>query len=157
MYISYLLMAFAFSGLFITGLIGYLHTSYIGSNHIQFSIVSSILYMFTETLIMFYFIATGKNIKKFIIKNNLDINMYKVILRMKIKLFPHIMINMIIIGVVFMIGGAVHNSMINAWQHGLLFYIGFIHFSYLILIQHNCFKKNTELVISLDKMVKRNN
>ena len=64
MYISYLLMAFAFTGLFITGLIGYLHTSYIGANHIQFSIVSSILYMFTETLIMFYFIATGKNIKK---------------------------------------------------------------------------------------------
>ena len=113
--------------------------------------------MFTETLIMFYFIATGKNIKKFIMRNNLDINMYKNILKMKMELFPHIMINMILIGVVFMIGGAVHNSIINAWQHGLLFYIGFIHFSYLILIQHNCFKKNTELVISLDRMIKRHN
>ena len=64
---------------------------------------------------------------------------------------------MIIIGAVFIIGGAVHNSILNAWQHGLLFYLGFIHFSYLLLIQHNCFKENTELVISLDKMANNNN
>ena len=105
--------------------------------------------MFTETLIMFYFIETGKNIKNYIIEHDYSLNFYKPILKMKMKLFPHIMLSMFIIGTVFIIGGAVHNGIISGWIHGLLFYIGICHFSYLIIIQHLCFKENTELIIML--------
>ena len=98
---------------------------------------------------MFYFIATGKNIKQFIIDNNLDIKSYNNILKMKMKLFPHIMINMVLVGTIFVIGGAIYNSIIDVWQFNLLFVFTIFHYSYLVVIQHNSFKENTELVIDL--------
>ena len=86
MYLSYFLMVTSFISLVIWGAIEYLSVNFLSMNHIQFSLIASILYMFTQTLIMFYFIAAGKNIKKFIISNKLDINNYKKVLSMKMKL-----------------------------------------------------------------------
>ena len=104
--------------------------------------------MFTETLILFYFIITGIKIKEMIKHNNLDIiKYYKPILDIKMKLFPHIMLNMIIIGITFIIGGAVHNHIVTPTIHTLFFFIGIIHYSWLIILQHRCFIRNTELVI----------
>ena len=66
MYIGYLLMGMSFMLLALTGLMGYFQFTVWNANHIQFALISSILYMFTETLIMFYFIITGKKIKEYI-------------------------------------------------------------------------------------------
>lgn len=154
MYISYVLMGFSFLLLGVNGLMGYFDVIFLGANHIQFALVSSILYMFTETLIMFYFIITGKKIKEYIKDNECDPSHYNGVIKMKMKLFPHIMVNMIIIGAQFILGGAVHSGSIPAWFHGILFDIGFIHFVWVIIIQHRCFKENTELVINLYDQVK---
>ena len=123
MYLSYFLMVTSFISLVIWGVIEYLSVNFLSMNHIQFSLITSILYMFTQTLIMFYFIAAGKNIKKFIINNKLDINNYKKVLSMKMKLFPHIMVNMVILGTVFIIGGAIFSNIISEWQYAVLFFI----------------------------------
>lgn len=149
MYVSYLLMGMSFVLLSLTGLMGYFHFTVLGANHIQFSLLSSILFMFTETLIMFYFIATGKHIKVYISENNCDPELYRKVVKMKMKLFPHVTISMVIIGAVFILGGAVDSGSFPGWLHGLLFDMGLIHFGWVILIQHACFRENTELVIQL--------
>ena len=154
MYLSYFLMLTSFISLVIWGIIEYSSANFLSMNHIQFSLIASILYMFTQTLIMFYFIATGKNIKKFIINNKLDINNYKKVLSMKMKLFPHIMANMVILGTVFIIGGAIFSNIISEWQYAVLFSFCISHYAYLLIVQHNCFKVNTELVIKLYKLSK---
>ncbi len=154
MYISYFLMLTSFIGIVIWGIIEYLSIHFLSMNHIQFSLVISIYYMFTQTLIMFYFIATGKNIKKFIIDNKLNIDNYNKIMRMKMKLFPHIMINMVSIGTLFIIGGAIYSDIISKEQYMLLFIGSITHYAYLLAVQHGCFKENTELVIELNKSLK---
>jgi len=153
MYINYFLMAASFFGLSIWLYIKYFNIIFLDMNHIQFSLIASIFYMLSQTIIMFYFIATGKNIKKFIIDNNLDIKSYDNILKMKMKLFSHIMLNMVLVGVVFIIGGAIYSSIITDWQFNLLFIFTILHYGYLILIQHDSFKENTELVIKLYRKV----
>ena len=157
MYISYLLMAIAFFLLSITGLMGYLQFEFIGANHIEFALISSIFYMFTESLIMFYFIATGKKIKEYINDNNCEIELYRKVIKMKMKLFPHVTLNMVVIGAVFILGGAVHNGAFSAWAHGYMFLGGLVHFVWCIVIQHQCFKENTELVITLYENVQGSN
>ena len=149
MYINYFLMVISFLGLSMWLFIEYSNMIFLDMNHIQFSLIASIFYMLTQTIIMFYFIATGKNIKKFIIDNNLDIKSYNNILNMKMKLFPHIMINMVLVGIVFVIGGAIYSSIITDWQFIYLFILTIVHYGYLVVIQHNSFKENTELVIKL--------
>ena len=148
MILSYILMGISFISIIIAAVSGYFPFQLSGANHILIALYSSIIYMFTETLIMFYFIITGIKIKEMIKHNNFDIvKYYKPVLDMKMKLFPHIMINMIIIGVTFIIGGAVHNNIISPMIHSLGFLLGIIHYTWLIILQHRCFIRNTELVI----------
>ena len=157
MLLSYILMGISFVSIIMAALSGYFQFEISNANHILISLYSSIIYMFTETLIMFYFIVTGIKIKEIIKNNNLDATKYyKPILNMKMKLFPHIMINMILIGATFIIGGAVHNGIISTFIHSLGFFLGIIHYGWLIFLQHRCFKTNIELVILVYDLVSDN-
>ena len=148
MVLSYILMGISFISIIMVAFSGYFQFTISNANHILVALYSSIIYMFTETLILFYFIITGIKIKEIIKNNNLDIiKYYKPVLDIKMKLFPHIMINMIIIGITFIIGGAVHNRIISVNIHSLCFFIGIFHYLWLIILQHRCFIRNTELVI----------
>ena len=77
MFICYILMVLSFLGILINGLQGFFHFNIYNANHIAFAFISTILYMFTQTLIMFYFIGAGKKIKETIINYDLDIKNYQ--------------------------------------------------------------------------------
>ena len=146
MIISYLFMAITFSLLILTGLQGYFQFQIIQANHSQFALLAAIFYMFTETLIMFYFIGSGVAIKKTIQEASLDVNIYENVKKTKMKLFPHLTLNMFLIGLVFILGGAVQTGRIAGLIHGMLFNMAFIHFIYVILLQHRGFKENVEII-----------
>ena len=57
----YLLMAGAFATLALAGLQGYFQFTIFGAGHPHFALVTIILYLFAETLIMFFFIGRAGN------------------------------------------------------------------------------------------------
>ena len=61
-------------------------------------------------------------------------------------LFPHLTMNMVLIGIVFILGGAVQTGSVAGWIHGLLFDLAFIHFLYTTVLQHRGFKENVEII-----------
>ena len=154
---SYILMGISFASIIIAAIAGYFQVDIYGFSHILIALYSSIIYMFTETLIMFYFIIMGIKIKEIIKSNDIDIvKYYKPILDMKMKLFPHIMLNMIIVGITFIIGGAVHNNIVSPFIHSSGFFLAILHYAWLIFFQHRCFIKNRELVILVYDLVNDN-
>tara|TARA_Y100000590_G_scaffold264375_1_gene297056 strand:+ start:25 stop:474 length:450 start_codon:yes stop_codon:yes gene_type:complete len=140
----------------INGAQGYLHFKIYNATHIQFAFISTIFYMFTESWIMFYFIGSGKTIKETILTYKLDKKIYDDVIASKRKLFPHITMNVLIIGTVFVIGGGVHTKAISAMTHGLLFFVGLVHFIYLIYLQHYYFKDTARILSDLGKLIKDN-
>ena len=142
-------MAITFIFLVLTGLQGYFQFQIVQANHSQFALLSVIFYLLTETLIMFYFIGSGTAIKKAIIKGNMNTNLYDNVKKTKMKLFPHLTLNMIFIGTVFILGGAVQTGRIPGWIHGLLFDLAFIHLLYVTYLQHLGFKENVEIISEL--------
>ena len=154
MLLSYFLMIISFLLLCINGAQGYLHFKIYNATHIQFAFIATIFYMFAESWIMFYFIGSGKTIKETIIAYNLDTKIYNDVIRSKRKLFPHITINILLIGIVFVIGGGVHTKVISSFFHAGLFFIGLIHFSYLIYLQHYYFKDTVRILIQLGDLIK---
>ncbi|HJM48168.1 MAG TPA: hypothetical protein QGH56_10170, partial [Candidatus Marinimicrobia bacterium] len=64
MIVSYLCTAISIILLALTGLQGYFQFHLMQANHPQFALFTAIFYMFTETLVMFYFIGSGTAIKK---------------------------------------------------------------------------------------------
>ena len=154
MLLSYFLMIVSLILLCINGAQGYLHFKIYNATHIQFAFISTIFYMFSESWIMFYFIGSGKTIKETILNYNLDKQIYNDVILSKKKLFPHITMNVLLIGTVFVIGGGVHTKAISANIHGTLFILSIIHFIYLIYLQHYYFKDTARILIHLGKLIK---
>ena len=154
MLLSYFLMITSFFLLCISGAQGYLHFKIYNATHIQFAFISTIFYMFSESWIMFYFIGAGKTIKETILKYNLDKSIYNDVIQSKKKLFPHITMNVLLVGTVFVIGGGVHTKAISAMTHGLLFFVSLVHFMYLIYLQHFYFKDTARILTMLGDQIK---
>ena len=146
MIFSYLCIAISIFLLALTGLQGYFQFQLIQANHPQFALFTAIFYMFTETLIMFYFIGAGTAIKKTISFLGVKTDGYEKVKKTKMVLFPHLTLNMALIGTVFILGGAVQTGSVSGWIHGLLFDIAFVHFIYTTAVQHRGFKENVEII-----------
>ena len=98
---------------------------------------------------MFYFIGSGTAIKKEVIESDNSSTSYKKIKNTKMILFPHLTLNMFLIGTVFVLGGAVETGAVTGIIHGVLFIIAFLHFLYTIRIKHIGFKENIDVIIEL--------
>ena len=146
MIISYLCIDISIVLLALTGLKGYFQFQLIQANHPAFALITAIFYMFTETLVMFYFIGSGTAIKKSIKLGGGEPSLYEKVKKTKMILFPHLTMNMLFVGTVFIIGGAVQTGSIPGWMHGLLFDLAFIHFLYVTILQHRGFKENVEII-----------
>ena len=149
MIVSYFCIGATFLLLSLTGLQGYFQFYIFKAGHSQFALFTAIFYMFTETLVMFYFIGAGTAIKKTIASLGLKTDGYEKVKKTKMVLFPHLTLNIVLIGTVFILGGAVQIGSISGWIHGLLFDIAFLHFLYTTMVQHRGFKENVEIISEL--------
>ena len=154
MIIGYLCIVISTVLLILSGLQGYFQFYLFKANHSQFALFTAIFYMFTETLIMFYFIGSGVAIKKKITTDFFPLQLYNKVKKTKMVLFPHITLNMIVIGTVFILGGAVQTRNLSGWIHGVLFDIAFLHFLYTSKLEHQGFKANINVLIELADLSK---
>ena len=154
MLICYILTIFSFLGILINALQGFLQFNIYNANHIAFAFISTILYMFTQTLIMFYFIGAGKKIKETIINHNLNKEIYKDVIDIKRILFPPLTLNMLFVGTAFVLGGGVHTGAISKYWHTGLFFISIFHYLKLIIIEHKSFIKNAHILSLLGEDLK---
>ena len=146
MFICYILMFLSFLGILINGLQGFFQFNIYNANHISFAFISTILYMFTQTLIMFYFIGAGKKIKETIINYKLDKSIYQEVITIKRELFSPLTMNMLFVGTAFILGGGVHTGAVNKYWHTGLFFISILHYLKVIMIQHRSFIKNSHIL-----------
>ena len=63
MVICYFLMVVNLFAITLCGLMGIYDISFFGATHAQFGLLAILLFVFTETIVMYFFIATAKSIK----------------------------------------------------------------------------------------------
>ena len=153
MLLSYFLMIVSVVLLLVNGMQGYLSFKIYNATHIQFAFISTIFYMFAESWVMFYLIGSGKTIKETIINYKLDKSLYQEVILSKKKVFPHITLNILLIGTVFVIGGGVHTKAISIQVHSWLFILSMFHFLYTIKLQHEAFKDTAQLLSKLGELI----
>ena len=118
----------------------------LNANYISFSFVSTILYMFTQTLIMFYLIGAGKKVKELIIQYDLNKDTYKDVLKIKSDLFPPLTLNILLVGTAFVLGGGVQTKVLSKYWHHSIFLFSLLHFLKVILLSHKSLVKNSEIL-----------
>jgi len=151
---SYALMLINLITITLMGLSGYFNFDILGANHSRFAVFMILVFGITETIVMYFFISTGKGIKLAIEDGLGSPELWKREKKLKMKLFPHLMLTITLIGSVFIHGGAVDNRLSIAWMHGPLFLIAFTHHLYSLYIKNNAFKEQIDIISELDPVEK---
>ena len=143
-----LLVLSGFEGVFKLNIYGGLFPTPLG-------FITALVYLFTEVLVMFFFVGTGVSIKEFVQNNKLDKSFHERSFQIKRKLYPPTLLNVLLIMTVFIIGGGVDTKVIPYWVHGGLFYISLFHFLKVKLVQNKCFKDNTSIILDMTGVSKK--
>src|SRR5437870_2886141 len=128
MYICYFFSALTFLLLLLSGLQGYFHFTILNANHPLFALLTIIVYLFTETLIIFYFVGIGVSIKDYVLANKLKNDYHIRSIGVKRKVYPPLLLNMTLVMVLFVSGGAVDTQRLPGWAHGVLFLVSLIQY-----------------------------
>ena len=153
----YLLMLINFINFSISGAMVFLDIQFFGASHAQFSLLAILVFVLTETIVMYFFIATGKSIKNILIENNNSESekLWEKIKSIKGIIFPQIMLTVTIVGTlyVFYFGYVASNSNAEnikyAWISAPLFFVSYLHHIWTLKIKNDSFKMHIEIVEEL--------
>ena len=127
-----------------------LHPFYVlQASPMSFLILTSIVYLFTETLIMFFFVGTGVSIKEYTQENKLKPVYHQQSISVKRKIYPPQLLNILILMTAFILYGAADTQKIPLWVYQLSLLGGIVHFLYAKRIQHNSFRENTQIILDM--------
>jgi len=115
----------------------------------SYLILTSIVYLFTETLIMFFFVGTGVSIKEFTQEKKLDHAFHRQSIAVKRKIYPPQLLNILILMTAFILYGAADTQKIPHVIYQLSLLVGMVHFLYAKRIQHDSFKENTQIILDM--------
>ena len=150
----YLLMIINFINFTISGAMVFFDIQFFGANHAQFSLLAILVFVLTETIVMYFFIATGKSIKNILIENNSSESerLWDKIKSIKGIIFPQIMLTITIVGTlyIFYFGYVASNSNAEnikyAWISTPLFILGYLHHIWTLKVKNDSFKMQIDIV-----------
>lgn len=116
------------------------------AGHLLFMILTSIVYCFTETLIIFFFVGTGMGIKEFAIDHQLDPQFHRRSIALKRKVFPPLLLNILFMMILFILGGAVDTHRLPTWAYRIIFLGCIFHFGKTKRVEHENAKEITQIV-----------
>jgi len=119
------------------------------ANHVTFMIFISILYVFTETLVIFFFVGTGVSIKEYTQSHDLEKTFHQRSIGVKRKVYPPLLLNMLYLIILFVLVGAVDTQRVPAWIYQCLFVFCIVDYVRIKIIQNQCFRINTKIVLDM--------
>ena len=149
MLICYFFMLINFINLTLVGISGYWSLSIFGTSHARFSLFMILIFTITETIVMYFFISTGKAIKSAIMSGLGEDLLWKKERKLKMILFPQLMLTIFLVGGWFIHIGAVENNLTTKFLHWPLFLIAYLHHIWSLKIKNNAFKKQIDIISEL--------
>jgi len=141
----YLLTGISMLLYILTGIQGYFQFPVFGFSHPAFALITATIYLLTETLIVFFFVGSGADIKQYMTEGMAEEKEYDKTIVIKKKIYPPTMLNILLVITVFILGGAVDTHVLPHWIHGILFFLALIHFIKMVKTQNVCFKETVAI------------
>ncbi len=124
------------------------------ANHITFMILTSILYLFTETLVIFFFVGTGMGIKETVLDLKLDPQFRQRSIALKRKVFPPLLLNMFFMLTLFVMVGAVDTGLLPLWLYALFFLGCLFHWTKSKHVQNKGVRETVDLFLEMSRLRK---
>ena len=131
------------AGLIISIVMGFRASPAHHAQHIIVALVTVIVGLFSQSMTMFFFIGTGKELKD---KSNQDADVVRRTRAFKSKVFPAATYAMAAIMVTFILGGGVAPGKTPRWMHDALAALSLILFARAYWVQIQAMTENASLM-----------
>ena len=131
------------AGLIATSIFGFQASPARAADHIIVAIVTVVVALFSQSMTMFFFIGTGKELKE---KSRNDEGVVERTKSFKARVFPAAMWAMTAIMITFITGGGVGSGKTPRWLHDALTAVSIFMFARAYVIQIRAMNENATLM-----------
>ena len=155
MYVCYLMAALTYTLFVLAGLQGIFGFPVVGAPHPTFSFLTAIIYFFTQTLTIFFFVGTSTNIREFLeapARDDPNGSAAKLVARarhIRGAVSGQIYLNILLFLVQAILGGAIAARAVPRFLHGTMVVAAFLHFHYVLWREHLAFRDITAVVVAM--------
>ena len=139
------------SGILLTSAViqGFTGISLLGAGHPAFGFFTTIAFLLTQTVVIFFFVATGVSIRDFVRERELSPELIQRSRRAHGPVSGQTTLSLVLIMAAAVSGGAVAASAVPRWVHLSVIATTYIHFLMLVWMQHRAFRKQTTIVLQM--------
>ena len=150
MILSYVMVLISGIGLLLIGINHYIN--FWAQNHITLDLLVSIIFIASQTLVMFFFVGTGVNVREYLESHQeLGDDLYHQMFAIKRKLYPPTMMVTILFMAMVIIDGAFFIGKVSEWWFHILYLLTLYYYFKATRVQHHSFKDSTKIVITMTK------
>lgn len=149
MYTCYITSLMTFALLVTAFIQSLMNFTIMNANNVVFMILTCIMYAFSETLIIFFFVGTGVSIRDYTQQHNLPPTFHQQSIAIKRRVYPSLMMNMLFLIILFVLVGAVDTGRCPVWIYQGFFIFCLFNFVRIKIIQNNCFRDNTAIILQM--------
>ena len=150
MILSYVLVFISGIGLLLIGINHYF--DFWAQNHITLDLLVSIIFIASQTLVMFFFVGTGVNVREYLESHKeLGDELYHKMFSIKRKLYPPTMMVTILFMSMVIIDGAFFIGKVSEWWFHILYLLTLYYYFKATIVQLVSFKESTQIVLEMTK------
>ena len=142
---SYILILLSAIGLILIGINHYINIW--PTQHISFDLFVSLIFIATQTLIIFFFVGTGVNIKEYTLSK--DNKFYRGIIAIKRKLYPPTLAVTILFMITVIVDGAYFLGKVNEWWFHISYVLTLYYFFKSSIEQLMAFIGSTNIILAM--------
>ena len=150
MILSYVLVFISGIGLLLIGINHYIN--FWAQNHITLDLLVSIIFIASQTLVMFFFVGTGVNVREYLESHKeIGDDLYRQMFAIKRKLYPPTMMVTILFMAMVIIDGAFFLGKVSEWWFHILYLLTIYYYYKATRVQHLSFKDSTKIILVMTK------
>tara|TARA_Y100001970_G_scaffold132415_1_gene163377 strand:- start:629 stop:1087 length:459 start_codon:yes stop_codon:yes gene_type:complete len=135
-------------GLFQIGLNHYF--DFFLTNRISFDLIVSIIFIAAQTLVMFFFVGTGVNVREYLETHpELGDELYRKMFAIKRRLYPPTMMLTILFMAMVIVDGIFYFGKISEWWFHILYFLTLYYYYKATKEQHASFIGSTKIVLKM--------
>ena len=150
MILSYVLVFISGIGLLLIGINHYIN--FWAQNHITLDLLVSLIFIASQTLVMFFFVGTGVNVREYLESHKeIGDDLYRQMFAIKRKLYPPTMMVTIMFMAMVIIDGAFFIGKVSEWWFHILYLLTIYYYYKATRVQHLSFKDSTKIILVMTK------
>lgn len=139
------------TGVLLTGAVvqGFTDISLLGASHPAFGFFTTISFLLTQTVVIFFFVATGVSVRDFVRERELSPELIQRSRRTHGPVSGQTTLSLLLIMLTAISGGAVAAAAIPRWLHLAVMATTYAHFLMLARMQHRAFRAQIAIVVQM--------